>query len=99
MNVNQNIKQKSIRRTVVIALAAITLSTAAVTGAPAAERGGESVTGGAGEGEIRGGGVPFQESAPQLPPPIFNPSSPYTVPAPGEIPVSPASPGSVFGND
>jgi hypothetical protein len=97
MNVNQNIKQKPARRTAIIALAAITLSTAVVTGAPAAERGGESATGGA--GEIRGSAVPFQESVPQLPPPIFNPSSPYTVPAPGETPVSPASPGSVFGND
>jgi hypothetical protein len=99
MNVNQNIKKKSIRRPAIIALAAITLSTAAVTSAPAAERGGENATRGASEGEIRGGAVPFQESTPQLPPPIFNPSTPYTVPAPGETPVSPASPGSVFGND
>jgi hypothetical protein len=30
--------------------------------------------------------------------PIFNPSIPYTVPQSPEVPVSPASPGSVFGN-
>ena len=35
-------------------------------------------------------------SAPSNPVPQFNPSSPYTVTAPGETPVSPASPGSVF---
>jgi hypothetical protein len=34
--------------------------------------------------------------APSNPVPQFNPSSPYTVTAPGETPVSPASPGSVF---
>jgi hypothetical protein len=32
------------------------------------------------------------------PPPILNPSSPMIVPAPQEVPVSPASPGSVFGS-
>ena len=35
-------------------------------------------------------------SAPSNPVPQFNPSSPYAVTAPGETPVSPASPGSVF---
>lgn len=98
MNLVQNIKQKSIGRTAIITLAAITLSTAVATGDPAVGRGGESGTGGAGEGEFRGGYVPLQESVPQTPPPVFNPSSPYTVPAPGETPVSPASRGSVFGN-
>jgi hypothetical protein len=32
------------------------------------------------------------------PAPVFNPSEPYTVPESRESPVSPASPGSVFGN-
>jgi hypothetical protein len=32
------------------------------------------------------------------PAPVFNPSEPYTVPETRETPVSPASPGSVFGN-
>jgi hypothetical protein len=32
------------------------------------------------------------------PAPVFNPSQPYTVPESRETPVSPASPGSVFGN-
>lgn len=32
------------------------------------------------------------------PGPVFNPSESYTVPEPRETPVSPASPGSVFGN-
>jgi len=33
-----------------------------------------------------------------MPAPVFNPSESYTVPESREIPVSPASPGSVFGN-
>ena len=47
-----------------------------------------------------GGGFrgPLLESVPSLPAPIFNPSTPYTVPSSRETPVSPASPGSVFGN-
>jgi hypothetical protein len=32
------------------------------------------------------------------PAPVFNPWEPYTVPESRETPVSPASPGSVFGN-
>jgi hypothetical protein len=32
------------------------------------------------------------------PAPVFNPSESYTLPESGETPVSPASPGSVFGN-
>ena len=32
------------------------------------------------------------------PAPVFNPSESYTIPEPRETPVSPASPGSVFGN-
>ena len=99
MNVVQKIGQRSIGRAALITFAAIALSTAVATGASAARRGGESVTAAAAEGQFRGGYVPMQESVPQTPPPVFNPSSPYIVPAPGETPVSPASPGSVFGND
>jgi len=36
--------------------------------------------------------------APSMPPPAFNPSSPYTAPQSRESPVSPASPGSLFGS-
>jgi hypothetical protein len=45
---------------------------------------------------------PVFNSAPpptsNMPAPVFNPSEPYTVPETRETPVSPASPGSVFGN-
>jgi hypothetical protein len=41
---------------------------------------------------------PLLDRAPAMPPPAFNPSSPYTVPQSREAPVSPASPGSVFGS-
>jgi hypothetical protein len=40
----------------------------------------------------------FPEPPPPQPGPTFNPSTPYTVPQLRETPVSPASPGSVFGN-
>jgi hypothetical protein len=101
MHLVQNIKQRSIGRAAIIVLAAITLSTPVATGALAAGRGGESGTGAVGEGEFRGGyiGAPLPESVPQMPPPVFNPSSPYTLPESPEVPVSPASPGSVFGNN
>jgi hypothetical protein len=92
-------KQRSIGRAAIIVLAAIALSTPVATGALAAGRGGESGTGAVGEGEFRGGYVPLQESVPQTPPPVFNPSSPYNLPESPEVPVSPASPGSVFGNN
>lgn len=41
---------------------------------------------------------PVIDQAPALPPPILNPSYSYTIPQTPEIPVSPASPGSIFGN-
>jgi hypothetical protein len=40
-------------------------------------------------------GVPLTNSAPTVSP-IYNPSTPYTVPQPPEVSVSPAIPGSVF---
>jgi hypothetical protein len=75
-------------------LAAIAFSAAVATDALAAGRD----SGGHGAGHIGGG---FRGSSPdRIPstPPAFNPSSPYTVPQSHETPVSPASPGSVFGN-
>lgn len=42
-------------------------------------------------------GPPPLDSVPSMPAPIFNPFTPYTLPPPGETPVSPGSPGSVFG--
>jgi hypothetical protein len=41
---------------------------------------------------------PVLDRAPSMPPPVFNPSSTYTVPQSPETAVSPASPGSVFGS-
>ena len=82
----------------VVAAAALLVGTMAVaTDALAAGHGG----GGGGFGGGHMGGRfrrPLLESVPSIPPPVFNPSSPYTVPASPETPVSPASPGSVFGN-
>ena|ERR1700688_706805 len=102
MHLIQNIKQKSIAHNTMILLAAVALSTAVATDALAAGRGGgggHGGRGGFGGGQIGGG---FSEPAvgpvPSMPPPVFNPSSPYTVPFSPETPVSPASPGSIFGN-
>ena len=80
----------------VVAAAALLVGTMAVaTDALAAGHGGGGFGGGQMGGGFRG---PLLERVPSMPPPIFNPSSPYTVPASPETPVSPASPGSVFGN-
>jgi hypothetical protein len=82
-----------------VAAAALLLGMMAVaTDALAAGHGGGG--GGRFGGGHMGGGFrrPLLESVPSIPPPIFNPSTPYTVPASPETPVSPASPGSVFGN-
>ena len=83
----------------VVAAAALLVGMMAVaTDALAAGHGGGG--GGRFGGGHMGGGFrgPLLESVPSMPPPIFNPSTPYTVPASRETPVSPASPGSVFGN-
>ena len=82
-----------------VAAAALLVGTMAVaTDALAAGHGGGG-GGGFGGGHMGGGfRGPLLESVPSMPPPVFNPSSPYTVPASPETPVSPASPGSVFGN-
>jgi hypothetical protein len=83
----------------VVAAAALLVGMIAVaTDALAAGHGGGG--GGGFRGGHMGGGFrgPLLESVPSLPAPIFNPSTPYTVPQSRETPVSPASPGSVFGN-
>jgi len=92
----QSIKQRSLSRNTVIVLAAVMLTAAAATDVLAAGRGGG---GGARGGHMgRGVGGPWLNNVPSLPAPIFNQSTPYTVPQLRETPVSPASPGSVFGN-
>jgi hypothetical protein len=94
----QSIKQRSLSRNTMIVLAAVMLTAAAATDALAAGRGGGG-GGGARSGHMgRGVGGPWLNNAPSLPAPIFNQSTPYTVPQLRETPVSPASPGSVFGN-
>ena len=70
----------------ILAIAAAVMLGIATTGGSAVARGAH------GGGQF---GMPLI-SAPSNPVPQFNPSSPYTVTAPGETPVSPASPGSVF---
>jgi hypothetical protein len=98
MQPSQNIRQKPVASNKLILLAIIAISTTVATGALAAGRvdgGGHSGGFGAAHlGEYRG---PLVDRAPSTQP-HFNPSSPYTVPQPRETPVSPASPGSVFGN-
>jgi len=98
MHLIQNIKQRSIARNAMIILAAITLGTAAATDALAAGHGGRGGGGFRNGHMVRGFRGPLLNSVPSMPPPVFNPSSPYTVPQSGETPVSPASPGSIFGN-
>jgi len=94
----ERIKPRSPSRNTMIVLAAVMLMAAAATDALAAGRGGGR-GGGARSGHMgRGVGGPWLNNVPSLPAPIFNQSTPYTVPQLRETPVSPASPGSVFGN-
>jgi hypothetical protein len=100
MRFNQKIEHKLIAHNTLIVLAAVAFSTAIVTDAAAA---GFGSGGGHGSGEFRGGyvGHGFRGPlvrVPSMPAPTFNPSSPYTLPEGRESPVSPASPGSIFGN-
>jgi hypothetical protein len=85
--------------TQLLLLAAIVLGTVLAKGAFAAERGPTSVPAGAGfqSNHIGGFDRPL-DHAPALPPPVFNQSTPYTAPQSPERSVSPASPGSVFGD-
>ena len=80
-------------------LAGIVLGTVVAKGVLAAERGLTNVPAGPvfQNNHIGDFDRPL-DRAPALPPPVFNQSSPYTVPQSLERPVSPASPGSVFGD-
>jgi hypothetical protein len=86
------------KRCVSLVAAATLLAGMVATDAVAAGHAGGSASGIASGhgGQFRG---PLLNSTPSLPPPVFNPSSPYTVAPSPETPVSPASPGSIFGND
>jgi hypothetical protein len=75
----------------ILAIAVAAMLGIAATGGSALARG-AFAGGGHGGGHF---GVPLI-STPSAPVPLLNPSSSYTVPAPTETPVSPASPGSVF---
>jgi hypothetical protein len=96
-----NDKEMYHTRNAMILLAIVGLGTMAATHALAAQSGSNGVHFGGGLQSNRAGGA-FQgqviERVPAMPPPTFNPSTPYTVPQSPEVPVSPASPGSVFGN-
>jgi hypothetical protein len=95
MHFIQGIKKRSVARDTTIVFVAVMLG-AAVTDSPAAGRGGG---GGFRGGHIgRGLDEPLLDGVPSAPAPVFNPSSPYTVSPSPETPVSPASPGSIFGN-
>jgi len=99
------LRNTGIRRGKAILLAVVMFGTSMATQAFVAGRG----SGGLGlssgfEGSGLDGGIhsPVFGGAPpsvfNTPAPVFNPSGPYTMPEPPETPVSPASPGSVFGN-
>jgi hypothetical protein len=94
IEVNQGVEQQTFRtRKVMVLLAIVMLGTAMATHAFAAGR-----MGGMGGGLGLGGGFHGVDEAPAMPAPTFNPSESYTLPQSSETPVSPASPGSVFGN-
>lgn len=97
-----NTKRRSIAHGALTVLAAVALSTAAVTGALAAGHGdggaGHEGSGDYGDRMGRGFGGSLPTYIPEMPPPTFNPSYPNTLPESPETPVSPASPGSIFGN-
>src|ERR1700719_2547685 len=75
----QSIKQRSLSRNTMIALAAVMLTAAAATDALAAGRGGGGGGGARGGHMSRGVGGPWLNNVPSLPAPIFNQSTPYTV--------------------
>ena len=88
--------EKAIRPHAMILLAIVVLGIVVATHASAAG-------GGTSAGEQQGyhAGTGFQGSAiavPAMPTPTLNPSIPYRVAQSPEVPVSPASPRSIFGN-
>jgi hypothetical protein len=102
IEVNQGVEQQTFRtRKVMVLLAIVMLGTAMATHAFAAGRmgGGLGLGGGFHGGHMSHGfQPPVLDEAPAMPAPTFNPSESYTLPQWSETPVSPASPGSVFGN-
>ena len=104
---DHGVEQRNYRkRHALILLAIVMLGTAMATHAFAAGGMGGRMGGGMGDGLGLGGGHmsggfhgSIIDQAPSMPAPTFNPSGPYTVPQSPETPVSPASTGSVFGND
>jgi hypothetical protein len=99
MQLPRNTNRNYVARSTMILFAALTLSTAVATDALAAGHGG-GIGGGAHGGGHMGGRFhgPIVDSVPATPGPTFNSSTPYTVPQARETPVSPGSPGSVFGD-
>ena len=103
IEVNQGVEQQAFRmRKVMVLLAIVMLGTAMATHAFAAGRMG-GMGGGLGLGGFHGGmshgfQPPVLNEAPAMRARTFNPSESYTLPQSSETPVSPASPGSVFGN-
>jgi len=100
MHLAQSMTQRSITRNTMMLLTAIMLITAVATDATAAERDG----GGGGMGEFRGGHLdggfspPLLNSVPEMPPRGLYSIHSLHCPCPERDPVSPASPGSIFGN-
>jgi hypothetical protein len=101
---NEDLRQTCRMRNAMILLSIVMLGTAMATHAFAAGR-----MGGMGGGLGLGGGFhgghmsnrfqpPVLNEAPAMPAPTFNPSESYMLPQSPETTVSPASPGSVFGN-
>jgi hypothetical protein len=101
---NESAQQNSRIRNAMILLAIVMVGAATATHAFAAGMGGGlGLNGGfGGVRAVSGFHTPVFNSAPppafNMPAPNFNPSESYTVPESRETPVSPASPGSVFGN-
>jgi len=92
---NQGVEQQ------VVFLAVIMLATAIASHAFAAGRMGNDfgLTGGVHGDHVRSGfHGSIIDTAPSMPAPTFNHSNPYTLPQSPENRVSPASPGSIFGN-
>jgi hypothetical protein len=87
----QSINRKSAILDTMIVVAAIILGASGATGALAAGSGaGGAGAGGHGGGHMAGGSSGASPNAtPSIPPPIFNPSTPYTVTQSPETPVSP----------
>jgi hypothetical protein len=91
--------RNTIARNAMVLFTILMFETALAPFAMAAERGptGGPAGGGFQSNHISGFDRPL-ERVPALPPPTFNQSTPYTAPQSPEISVSPASPGSVFGD-